>query len=93
MRYWLSLFITFLIIRYVLPTVLRLMLNGFVRKQVHRAQQYTQAPFEGQSPFGPGPQGPSPAAGQVRVEYVPPAAKTTRSGESKMGEYVDFEEL
>jgi hypothetical protein len=93
MSIWLSLFISFLFIRYVLPTVLRLVLSSFVRKQVQKAQQYTHAPFNG--PFGPGPQASpqSPGTGQVRVDYVPPTAKTARSGESKMGEYVDFEEV
>jgi hypothetical protein len=93
MSIWLSLLISFLFIRYVLPTVLRLVLSSFVRKQVQRAQQYTQTPFEGQ--FGAGPQTPpqSPGPGKVRVDYVPPTAKTNRPGESKMGEYVDFEEV
>ena len=89
MSIWLSLFISFLFIRYLLPTVLRLVLSSFVRKQVQKAQQYTQSPFD--APFGAGPQ--SPGTGQVRVDYVPPTANTARSGESKMGEYVDFEEV
>ncbi len=97
-RSGLILLITFLFIRYVLPGVLRLMLSGFVRQQVRRAQQHTQAPSG--SPFGPGAgQGAgsapyqSPAPGQVRVDYVPPTAKTTRQGESRAGDYVDYEEV
>ena len=98
-RFSLTLFVTFLIIRYVLPGVLRLVLGGFVRQQVRRAQQHTQAPFGG--PFGPSGAGPSqqaqsrpaPAPGEVRVDYVPPTAKTTRPGEPKVGDYVDFEEI
>ena len=94
LRYWLSIFITFLIIRYVLPSVLRLVLSGFVRQQVRQAQQHTEAPF------GPGASNsrsryaaPAAGEGQVRVDYVPPTAKTTRPGEPKMGDYVDFEEV
>lgn len=96
LRYSLTLFITFLVIRYVLPGVLRVLLSGFVRQQVHRAQQHTETPFGG--PFGPGAgrgpvPPPSPAPGQVRVDYVPPTTKTTRPSEPKVGEYVDFEEV
>ena len=98
LRYWLTLFITFLVIRYVLPGVLRLVLGGFVRQQVRRAQQYTQAPFGGSfgssgSEAGPGPSRPAPAPGEVRVDYVPPTVKTMRPGQPKMGDYVDFEEV
>ena len=94
MRVWLIVLVTFLFVRYVLPGVLRLVLSGFVRRQVRRAQQHTQAPFGG--PFGgPGAGQPksSPAPGQVRVEYVPPPAKGSRSDQPRTGEYVDFEEL
>ena len=87
LRFWLTLFISFLIIRYVLPVVLRLVLSGFVRKQMHRAQQYTQAPS------GPGAPPPPTAPGEVRVDYVPPTANPARPGAAKMGDYVDFEEV
>lgn len=99
-RAWLLLLVTFLFIRYVLPVVLRLVLTGFVRRQVRRAQQHTQAPFGG--PLGPdagrgaGPRSApheAPAPGQVRVDYVPPTAKTTRPDKPKRGEYVDYEEV
>ncbi|WP_375419099.1 DUF4834 domain-containing protein [uncultured Hymenobacter sp.] len=90
-RAWLILLVTFLFIRYVLPVVLRLLLSGFVRRQVRRAQQHTQAPFGGPG-AGQAPRQ-SPAPGQVRVDYVPPTAKTTQPGVPKAGEYVDYEEV
>ena len=91
MRAWLIVLVTFLFIRYVLPGVLRLVLSGFVRQQVRRAQQHTQMPFGG--PFGPA-QPPSTPPGQVRVNYVPPAAQPNRPPDQpKAGEYVDFEEV
>ena len=90
MRVWLIVLVTFLFVRYVLPGVLRLVLSGFVRRQVRRAQQHTQAPFGGP---GAGQPKSSPAPGQVRVEYVPPPAKGSRSDQPRTGEYVDFEEL
>ena len=92
LRYWLSIFITFLLIRYVLPGVLRLVLSGFMRQQVRQAQQHTEAPF-GAAAGGTQPSNPASVPGEVRVDYVPPTAKTTRPGAPKMGDYVDFEEL
>lgn len=96
LRYWLSIFITFLLIRYVLPGVLRLVLSGFMRQQVRQAQQHTEAPFSrpfGAAAGGTQPSSPASVPGEVRVDYVPPTAKTTQPGAPKMGDYVDFEEL
>ncbi|NML67436.1 DUF4834 family protein [Hymenobacter sp. RP-2-7] len=100
MGFTLSLLLFFLLVRYVLPRVLRAVLGSFVRQQVHKAQQGGGFPpgfdprggFSGFQP--PRPAGPPPTApGQVRVEYVPPQAKEARQGEFKGGEYVDFEEV
>jgi len=85
MRFWLILILVFFLVRYVLPIVFRLALNGFVRKQMRNGG------------FVVPPQsrpGPPPAAGEVRVDYVPPtAAHKPRPTDFKGGEYVDFEEV
>ena len=83
MRFWLIFILLFFAVRYVLPIVLRLVLSGFVRKQM-RNGGFVVPPRPGQ-----------PAApGEVRVDYVPP---TSPEGEKpsgfKGGEYVDFEEV
>ncbi len=98
MSFWLLLLFSFFFIRYALPTLLRAALGGFVRQQVHKAQQQG-GPF-GPMPGGPfGPQGPArpagppPGPGQVRVDYVPPTQATPRTGSDRVGEYVDFEEV
>ena len=83
MRYWLTLIVVFFALRYVLPIVFRLVLSGFVRKQMRNSG------FEV-------PPGPAPAAapGEVRVNYVPPIAPgTDKPHDFKGGEYVDFEEV
>ena len=99
MSFWLFLLFSFFLIRYVLPTLLRAILGGFVRQQVHRAQQPGGpfGPLPG-APYGAGPgqgrpAGPPPAPGQVRVDYVPPKPATSRPDSGRMGEYVDFEEV
>ena len=97
MGFTLSLLCFFLLVRYVVPRVLRAVLGGFVRQQVHKTQQggFGGFPpgFGGYQPPHPSA-GPPPAApGQVRVEYVPPQAKEARQGEFKGGEYVDYEEV
>jgi hypothetical protein len=101
MGFTLSLLLFFLLVRYVLPRVLRAVLGSFVRQQVHKAQQGGFGGFPpGYDPRGgfggqpPRPAGPPPSApGQVRVEYVPPQVQEARQGEFKGGEYVDFEEV
>ena len=87
-----------MLVRFVLPRVLRAVLGGFVRQQVHKAQQGGFYP-----PTGGGPTGgyqaqsqPEPAArpGQVRVAYVPPTTSASeRKHEFRGGEYVDYEEV
>jgi len=85
MRFWFIFILIFFAVRYVLPIVLRLVLSGFVRKQMR----------DGGFVVPPQPQpGPPVAPGEVRVDYVPP---TSSEGEKpsgfKGGEYVDFEEV
>lgn len=77
----------------MLPHVLRAVLGGFVRQQVHKAQQggFYAPPsgYQAQSQ-----QEPAAKPGQVRVEYVPPTASGTgRKHEFRGGEYVDYEEV
>ena len=90
MSFWISFLLFFLVVRYILPVVLRAVLGIFVRKQVHKAQQGGfYAPTDGFQP-------PRPATepGQVRVDYVPPQATATeRPREFRGGEYVDYEEV
>lgn len=99
MSFWLILLFSFFLIRYVLPSVMRAVLGGFVRQQVHKAQQQGGGPFgpTNGNPFGPQgpgrPAGPPPAPGQVRVDYVPPTTAKPRTGSDRVGEYVDFEEV
>ena len=94
-KFFLTLLIISLLVRFVLPVVLRLVVGMFIKKQVRRyGQQFGPAsPFGGQnSPFGP-PPGPAPAPGQVRVEYVPPQPKARKTDEFKGGDYVEYEEV
>ncbi len=85
MRFWLIFILIFFAVRYVLPIVLRLVLSGFVRKQVRNGG------------FGVPPQaapGSSSEPGEVRVDYVPPVAPEREPPQGfKGGEYVDYEEV
>jgi hypothetical protein len=97
MGFTLSLLLFFVLVRFVLPRVLRAVLGGFVRQQVHKAQQggfYPPSGFPGGGYQAP-PQGePAAKPGQVRVEFVPPTgAATERKPEFRGGEYVDYEEV
>ncbi|WP_223651970.1 DUF4834 family protein [Hymenobacter psoromatis] len=105
MGYTLSLLVFFLLVRYVLPQVLRAVLGGFVRQQVHKAQQGGFYP-PGGNPMGGNPMGggyhqqaqqaqqkPPTKPGEVRVEYVPPTVEDKRKHEFRGGEYVDYEEV
>ncbi|WP_310396764.1 DUF4834 family protein [Hymenobacter sp.] len=84
MRFWLILILVFFAVRYVLPIVLRLVLAGFVRKQMRNGGFVVPQARPGAAP----------APGEVRVEYVPPTApKNEKPRETKGGEYVDFEEV
>ena len=98
MGFTLSLLLFFVLVRFVLPRVLRAVLGGFVRQQVHKAQQGGfYAPPGAQAGYQQAPSQAEPASqtGQVRVEYVPPT--TTPAGdrrhEFRGGEYVDYEEV
>lgn len=85
MRFWLLLILIVFVVRYVLPVVLRLVLSGFVRKQMR------DGGFVAPTSARPGP---PPAPGEVRVEYVPPTAPEGGKPDSfKGGDYVDFEEV
>lgn len=96
MSFWLILLLSFFFIRYVLPNLMRAALGGFVRQQVHKAQQQGGGPFRptnGGPQAPPRPAGPPPTPGQVRVDYVPPTTSMPRKGSDRVGEYVDFEEI
>jgi hypothetical protein len=83
-KFWLILIILFFLVRYVLPIVLRLVLTGFVRKQM-RDSGFVVPPQAQQPPTAPG---------EVRVDYVPPTTSESRKPHDfKGGEYVDFEEI
>ena len=85
MRFWLIFILIFFAVRYVLPIVLRLVLSGFVRKQMRNGGFV--APQQGQP-------NPTRAPGEIRVDYVPPAAPESEKPPGfKGGEYVDFEEV
>ena len=86
-KFLLTLFIFFFLVRYVVPAVLRLLVGAFVQKQ---ARRYSDT-FGQQAPPPP-PRRPT-EPGKVRVDYVPPTAKNGQSTEFKGGEYVDFEEV
>lgn len=87
-----------MLVRFVLPRVLRAVLGGFVRQQVHKTQQggFYAPPgggptdsYQAQRPAEPATQ-----PGKVRVEYVPPTGPTgERKPEFRGGEYVDYEEV
>lgn len=95
MGFTLSLLLFFLLVRFVLPRVLRAVLGSFVRQQVHKAQQggfYPPGGFAGGGYQAPSP--PPTPPGQVRVDYVPPTTSASeRKHEFRGGEYVDYEEV
>jgi hypothetical protein len=99
MAFTLSLLLFFLLVRFVLPRVLRAVLGGFVRQQVHKAQAGGFYPPPGAGPTGgyqaQSQQEPAAKPGQVRVEYVPPTTSPVgdRRHEFRGGEYVDYEEV
>lgn len=84
MKFWLIFILIFFAVRYLLPIVLRLVVTGFVRKQMRNGGFVVpQARQE-----------PDTAPGQMRVEYAPPsAAESKKPHDFKGGEYVDFEEV
>jgi hypothetical protein len=93
----LSLLLVFLLVRFVLPQVLRAVLGNFVRQQVHKAQQGGFYPPTGPQAHDYQSQAqrePTTKPGQVRVEYVPPTTSASeRKHEFRGGEYVDYEEV
>lgn len=98
MVFTLSLLLIFLLVRYVLPQVLRAVLGGFVRQQMHKAQQGGFYPPADGNPTGgyrEQSQPETPKPGQVRVDYIPPTKSPAgdRRHEFRGGEYVDYEEV
>lgn len=91
MSFTLSLLFFFLVVRFVLPRVLRAVLGGFVRQQVHKAQQGGfQVPPTGRYQASSSQ---PPPPGQVRVDYVPPKVQPEQKNEFRGGEYVEYEEV
>lgn len=88
MKFWLISILIFLAVRYLLPIVLRLALNSFVRKQMRNGG--FGVPPQAQASSGPAATRP----GEVRVDYVPPTvAQPSKQHGFTGGEYVDFEEV
>ena len=83
-KFLLTLFIFFFLVRYVVPALLRLLVGAFVQKQTRRYSDTFGQQVPPRRPTEPG---------KVRVDYVPPATKNGQSSEFKGGEYVDFEEV
>ena len=82
----------------MLPQVLRAVLGGFVRQQVHKAQQGGFYPPGAGQPTGgyhqQAQRQPTTRPGEVRVDYVPPTTSgAERKHEFRGGEYVDYEEV
>lgn len=87
MKFWLIFILIFFAVRYLLPIVLRLALNSFVRKQMRNGGFVV--PPQG-APAG----GATTRPGEVRVDYVPPTPpERDQPTGFKGGEYVDFEEV
>jgi hypothetical protein len=85
MKFWLIFVLIFFAVRYLLPIVLRLVLSSFVRKQMRNGGFVVPPQAPPSRPTAPG---------QVRVDYVPPAARgTEKPHDFRGGEYVDFEEV
>ena len=89
MRFWLVAILIFFAVRYLLPIVLRLVLGSFVRKQMRNGSFVVPPPAQPDDGRGP-----TTRPGEIRVDYVPPAAPERDKPDGfKGGEYVDFEEL
>jgi len=89
-KFLLIFFLVSIVLRFLLPVLMRYLVVGFLQKQARRhAQQF------GGAPFGPAPAPPSNgtnAPGQVRVDYVPPTPPA-KPNEFQGGDYVEFEEV
>ena len=95
MTFWLILLFSFFFIRYVLPLVLRTVLSGFVRKQMRNGLGGPQAGPPPASGYRAEDNRARQKTGEVRVDYVPPTATSSKSNPTgfKGGEYVDYEEV
>ncbi|MBC8082145.1 MAG: DUF4834 family protein [Hymenobacter sp.] len=90
-KFLLVLFVLSLVLRFVVPVVLRWLVVGFVKKQTRRYNQpFGASPFE--APAGP-PRDGATAPGQVQVDFVPPKPQPKSAKHFEGGEYVDFEEV
>jgi hypothetical protein len=90
-KFLLIFFLVSIVLRFVLPVLMRWLVVGFVKKQTRRySQQFGANPFEAPRPE---PAHNGAATGQVHVDYVPPKQKPAQPKEFKGGEYVDFEEV
>ncbi len=89
-KFLLIFFLVSLVLRFVLPLLMRYLVVGFLQRQARRhAQQF------GGAPFGPAPEPPrngTSASSQVRVDYVPPTPPA-KPKEFQGGDYVEFEEV
>ncbi len=91
-KFLLIFFLISLVLRFVLPVLMRWLVVGFLKKQTRRySQQFGGPPF--QAPRPEPPRNGSAQAGEVRVDYVPPKTQAKRPVKSEDGEYVDFEEV
>lgn len=90
-KFLLIFFLLALVLRFVLPVLMRYLVVGFLQKQARK-----QAQHFGGAPFGAAPdasQQTRAANGDVQVDYVPPRPKSVQDKEFRGGEYVDFEEV
>jgi len=88
MKFWLISILIFFAVRYLLPIIVRLALSSFMRKQMRNGG------FAVPPQARPGNGGASTRPGEVRVDYVPPAASQPGKQHGFTGgEYVDFEEV
>ncbi|UOG75418.1 DUF4834 family protein [Hymenobacter tibetensis] len=90
-KFLLIFFLVSLVLRFVLPVLMRWLVVRFVKKQTQRySQQFGANPFEAPRPE---PRNTAAANGQVHVDYVPPKPQAKPAKHFEGGEYVDFEEV
>jgi hypothetical protein len=90
-KFLLIFFVISLVLRFVLPVLMRWLVVGFVKKQTRRySQQFGANPFEAPTES---PRNHSTSTGQVRVDYVPPKQQNKAAKHFEGGDYVDFEEV
>ncbi|HEX8429015.1 DUF4834 family protein [Hymenobacter sp.] len=91
-KFLLIFFLISLVLRFVLPVLMRWLVVGFLKKQTRRyGQQVGANPFEAPRPEPT--RNHATSAGQVHVDYVPPKAQAKPARHFEGGEYVDFEEV